>query len=68
MKYVDPRGEAHNALVTVWWSDVGCNVVFTSGDEEKRDSYGRQIERATSVVHKSMQPAHGNFWCWPDEL
>lgn len=47
--------------------EPGCNLVFTSKDPERKDSYGRQIERATSVVHKSKQPAHGSFWCWPDE-
>jgi hypothetical protein len=26
------------------------------------NSYGRQIERQTSIVHQSNQPAHGNYW------
>jgi len=47
--------------------DPGCNLVYVSGDTAKTDPYGRQLERATSVVHKSKQPAHGNYWCWPDE-
>jgi hypothetical protein len=79
--YVDPLGKPHSALVTVWWTgtqdvptyrsesgEPGCNLVYVSGDETKRDPYGRQLERSTSVVHKSKQPAHGNYWCWPDEL
>ena len=37
-------------------------------DEKKTDTYGRQIERMTSVIHKSRQPAHGNYYIWPDEL
>jgi len=75
--FVDPRGVRRDALVTVWWGDVtsyrsesgepGCNLAFISGDESRQDSCGRQIERSTSVVHKSKQPAHGNYWCWPNE-
>jgi len=79
--YVDPKGVRHSALVTVWWAgdrevssyrsqngEPGCNLVFVSGDESRKDPCGRQIERATSVVHKTKQPAHGNYWCWPDEV
>jgi hypothetical protein len=76
--YVDPQGKAHNALVNIWWTGVnayysdgkepGCNLLWISSDPLKTDTYGQQIERATSVVHKSFQPAHGNFWCWPDEV
>lgn len=76
--YVDPYGKIKDALVTIWWHQMasynsstgmpGCNVVFVSNDPKKDDSYGTQIERSTSVVHKSFQPAHGNYWCFPDEL
>lgn len=79
--YVDGYGKAHKALVTQWWygdslvqdylskyGDPGCNVVYVTDDKLKRDSYGTQIERQTSVIHKSKQPAHGNYYCWPDEL
>lgn len=38
------------------------NVVIISNDENKHDSYGRQIERHISVVHISNQYAHGNYW------
>lgn len=73
--YVDPRGQRRDAIVTVWWGNfgggtqpnVGCNLVFVADDETKKDPYGRQIERATSVCHKAAQPAPGNYWCWPDE-
>jgi hypothetical protein len=65
--YVTPKGERRNALVTAVWSDIGCNVVFVTADETKTDPYGRQTERAASVIHKSQQPAPGNFWAWPDE-
>jgi hypothetical protein len=62
--------------VTCWWEtgyptgnpNRGCNLIFVSGDPAKDDTYGRQIERETSVIHRSGQPAPGNYWCWPDEL
>lgn len=71
--YVDEHRRGHHALVTVVWegfngtSQPGCNLVYISSDEDKKDPYGRQIERATSVVHLSGQPAGGRLWCWPDE-
>jgi hypothetical protein len=46
----------------------GCNLLFIAKDSAKFDNYGRQLERATSVVHKSRQTAPANYWCWPDEL
>lgn len=75
--YIDAHRVKHSALVTHVWPSgqadggghqPGCNLVYVSGDETKTDPYGRQIERATSVVHKSVQPAPGNYWCWPDEI
>lgn len=38
------------------------NVVFVVSDEAKTDSYGRQIDRATSVPHRQLQSAHGYYW------
>jgi hypothetical protein len=61
------RGVPHNALVTVAWTETCVNLVFVSGDEAKKDQYGRQIERETSVQHKSVQGVHGNYWRFPDE-
>jgi hypothetical protein len=79
--YVDPFGLPRDALVTTWWGsgtpakadgkaehEPGCNLAWVSGDPARDDGYGRQIERQTSLVHKGNQPAHGNFWCWEDEL
>jgi len=75
--YVDAKGIAHRALVTHVWRQMadaspdnqpGCNLVYVSGDAAKEDPYGRQLERATSVVYKSRQPAHGFFWAWSDEV
>jgi hypothetical protein len=75
--FVDAKAVRHNALVTIVWGQVesykaengepGCNLVFISGDPDRNDSCGRQMERSTSVVHKTKQPAHGMYWCWPDE-
>lgn len=76
--YVDPNGVCREALVTIWWGatstgytsptgEPGCNLVVVCKDPAKDDSYGRQTEHATSVVHKSKQAAHGNYWRWPDE-
>lgn len=75
--YRDQYGGDHPSVVTAWWPDTahyqpntktpGCNLVFVSTDETKNDPYGRQIERETSVVHRSNQPAPGRFWRWPDE-
>lgn len=68
--YVDPKGVARPAVVTVAWSHTCVNVVFVSDDKSKTDSYGRQIERETSVIHASTPGrAHGNYWyaTSPDE-
>lgn len=42
------------------------NLVIVSGDERRQDSYGRQTEHVTSLVHKS-DGVHGFYWRWPDE-
>jgi len=79
--FVDPHGIRRDALVTIWHSyensrektlesygqETCCNLVWVSGDEKRKDDYGRQICRESSVVHKGSQPAHGNYWLWPDE-
>lgn len=74
--YVDSKGVQHQALVTRWWdahfggaaTERGCNLVYVTADETKTDPYGAQLERATSVVHKSAQPAAGSYWYWPEEM
>lgn len=70
--FVDPHGTEHDALVTAVWSPWGdsqhggpmpsINLVFVSCDENRTDSCGRQIERATSVPHHVNQAANGNYW------
>lgn len=73
----DPNGKPHNAIATAIHGDkesfekhgsVPCiNLVFASGDQNKQDQYGRQLERESSVVHKSSHNAHGNYWRWASE-
>ena len=65
--YVDPVANERPAVLTAVWGEAyesapSVNLVFVSDDESKHDPYGRQIERATSVVHRSHQAAHGNYW------
>lgn len=46
----------------------GLNLVIVTGDEKKTDEYGRQIERFTSVCHRTSMPGcHGNLYEFPDE-
>ncbi len=74
--YVDSLGRPQNGLVQIWHGLEGiergnipcCNILVLSLDELKEDTYGRQSEHYTSVVHKSSQPAHGFYWMWPDEV
>ena len=44
------------------------NLLIVSPDEKRDDSYGRQIERMTSVVHSCGQSAWGNFYCELDQI
>lgn len=50
-----------------YWRMPCVNLLFTSADESKQDPYGRQIERESSVVHKTDSTANGNYWMWPGE-
>jgi len=75
----DSTGTPHTAFVTAYFGQMsedgsgyvgepGCaNLVFVSDNESKHDDYGRQIERETSVAHRSSWYVHGNYWRWPDE-
>lgn len=70
--FIDSHRVEHQALVTnVFgaWQDgySGCNVVYTSSDESKQDPYGRQLERATSICHVSVNPARAYCWRNVDE-
>ena len=73
VKFVDEHGNVHNALVTIVWDKVSghpgatiehpaVNLVYVVDDESKQDTWGRQIERDASVVHKTNQSANGKYW------
>ena len=66
IKYVDPKGIEHDALVTMNWSETCVNLVYVTLDANETDSYGQQIKRETSVVNKSIQTAPGNYWYKPE--
>lgn len=70
--FIDEHRVSHEALVTRVWVSLGgkpgCNLVFVSGDESKDAPYGRQIERRTSIVHLSQQPARASCWEWPFDM
>ncbi len=71
---VDEEYRQHLALVTVVHGQltpestyVPCiNVVYVSADSAKRDPYGQQIERMSSLQHYSQGPSGmprpGRFW------
>jgi len=65
--YYDPAGVASPALVTAVWTPECINLVFVSRDEERQDSYGRQIERQTSLTPLRNMGVHGGGWTYPDE-
>lgn len=49
-------------------SELPClNIVYVSDDEARDDSYGRQIVRETSQVHKLNMQTHGHYWRFPWE-
>jgi hypothetical protein len=64
--YIDSLGRERPALVTNCFgpleSKPSINLVVVNLDEDQTDTYGRKIERYTSVVHHSHQYAHGNKW------
>jgi hypothetical protein len=66
--YVDPVARQHKALVTAVHGDTCINAVYVSGDESKTDPYGRQIERQSSLSHRTVLGlAHGNYYMLPGE-
>lgn len=65
--FVDPVAVPHNALVTAVWSETCINVVLVNDDPKSTDVYGRQITRQTSLLNKTVQPAHGMYWMLPGD-
>lgn len=57
--FADPLRNEHDAVVTAVWGPDCINVVFVSTDESKTDTYGRQIERETSVSRHSENNCFG---------
>jgi hypothetical protein len=66
--YHEPDGTPRNALVQTVWNETMLNVAYLSGDENRKDQYGRQIMHATSCQHKSKWEVHGNYWRFTDEM
>jgi hypothetical protein len=65
--YFDSRGRAYAALITQVWGPQCINLVYVNDVEGQSDSYGQKLLRATSVMHGSIQQAHGNYWMLPGE-
>lgn len=80
--FVDTQRQPHHALIEcvhtagktveehieVYGQPPCINVIYFSSDENKVDQYGRQKERATSVVHaKTMGKPEGYYWKWDGE-
>lgn len=66
--FLDNQRKPHDALVTAPWSETCINLVLVNSDEKSTDTYGRQIARETSCVHRSLNDAGGMCWAFPEEL
>lgn len=64
VSYFDPTGKKRPAIVTNSFgiTNPSINVVYVNDSEEQTDTYGRKLERSTSVPHRMHQQAHGNYW------
>ena len=59
----DEFGKRHNGLVTAVHGPSCINVVYISDDPAKRDPYGNQMERLSSLSKKSEFTApNGRFF------
>jgi hypothetical protein len=65
--YTDPKGIDHIALPTAVWTPQCINVVFIDSDESKKDQYGRQIARETSVSRVGPSTVHGRVFRMMDD-
>lgn len=72
VKIVDEVYGEHTALVTTVHGQFSetfppcINVVYVTSDPAKRDPYGAQVERMSSLQHYSQGPANmprpGRYW------
>lgn len=72
VKIVDEEYRERMALVTCVHGEFSetfapcINVAFVSPDASKRDPYGRQVERLSSLAHfeqgPSRMPRPGRYW------
>ena len=60
--YTNPVGKRFNALVTAVWGPNCINLVYVTDDENQTDNYGRKLAREASLMRKSGDSAHGQFW------
>lgn len=60
--YTNPRGKTCVALVTAVWGINCINLVYVAEEENQTDNYGRKIARESSLMRKSSDSAHGQFW------
>lgn len=65
--YVDSTANVYDAVVTNVFGESCINLVFVTKDGDKKDTYGRQLERETSLLHMRMNPTHGKYWRFADE-
>ena len=63
----DANGRPSNALVICVHSETCINLVRVEDDENRQDTYGRQIDRPTSISHGSREGVHGFYWRYPEE-
>lgn len=58
--FTDENRIDHNALVTDVHGEHCINLLYVSTDPNKNDSYGRQIERKSSVTRYGVYNHFGN--------
>lgn len=60
--FIDATGKDRPALITRVWGPQCVNVVYVRDDGQEDGQYGLKLERCTSVMHREIQQAHGNYW------
>ena len=62
VEFYDTRGRCYDALITNVFGPLCINLIYVNDVEGQKDNYGQKLIRASSVMHGSMQQAHGYFW------